>query len=198
MDLPGDQGACQRILSNIFTSAHNELRSSENAQALSQATVAGIIGKWWELSDDEMHPLCSNILSRSLFKIGANSFGSVCLGGLIVMPCMTIVRLSALCQQVQLKLYKLTQCPISISRSISENTSRSGVSLMAMFQQACCTGCIKVPSPTVRRHVNQWSFTYIGLYSYTFFESGNHDVGVIAFFCDRVVTHPLRHLLPLI
>merc|ERR1719310_360015 len=86
---------------------------------------------------------------------------------------MTIVRLYALCQQVQLKLYKLTQCPISISRSISENTSRSGVSLMAMFQQACCTGCIKVPSPTVRRHVNQWSFTYIGLYSYTFFESGS-------------------------
>mmetsp|Transcript_6503 Transcript_6503/g.14722 ORF Transcript_6503/g.14722 Transcript_6503/m.14722 type:complete len:765 (-) Transcript_6503:182-2476(-) len=142
-------------------------------KALSQATVAGIIGRWWELSEDEIHPLCSNALSSSLLKIGANSFGSICLGGLIVMPCMTIVRLYALCQQVQFKLEQLTQRPIPISRSISENTTRSDVSLMAIFPQDCCTGRIKVPSPSVRAHVNQWSFTYIGLYAYTFFESGS-------------------------
>lgn len=146
-----------------------------------------------------MHPLCSNALSSSLLKIGANSFGSVCLGGLVVMPCMTLVRLaslSALCQQVHPKLEQLTQRPIQLSRSISENTTRSDVSLSAIFQQDCCMGCIKVASPPVRsdnvitRLVNQWSFTYIGLYAYTFFESGNHDAGVTLSVNVLWSTHP--------
>mmetsp|Transcript_53703 Transcript_53703/g.114060 ORF Transcript_53703/g.114060 Transcript_53703/m.114060 type:complete len:875 (-) Transcript_53703:197-2821(-) len=134
-------------------------------KGISRTTVASIIGKWWDMSEEEPLPLCSSVLHGSVSRTVIRSFGSICLGSLIVGPCMMLTRISMFLRLAKPKLDKLANSP-EVSRGASEkgidNAGRPSKNAQCKSGHDC----------VVSRNVNRWSFTYVGLYGYKFWESG--------------------------
>jgi len=121
-------------------------------KGVSQATVAGIIGHWWNITDEEHVPLCSSAfysaLSRTLFK----GFGSICLGSLLLGPCLLMSRLCTFLRLAKPKIMRLWNPELPLpSHESGDNALNNDV---------------------ISRHINQWSFSYIGLYGYSFWDAG--------------------------
>jgi hypothetical protein len=127
-------------------------------QGISQATVAGIIGQWWNHEDSL--PVCSSALRDSLQHNLTRSFGSICLGALVIDPCVLYHRVSNFLRLAKPKLGHLTK-----RKEVSGAMSGKDSSLKS---NSC-----SIDDNIIHRNVNQWSYTYIGLYGYKFWESGN-------------------------
>ncbi|KAL7520520.1 hypothetical protein ACHAWX_005241 [Stephanocyclus meneghinianus] len=131
-------------------------------KGISQATVAGIIGQWWNHEDSL--PVCSSALRDSLHHNLSRSFGSICLGALVIDPCVLYHRVSNFFRLAKPKLGHLTkqnpQQKPETERLESKNASSKSDS--CSFDENI-----------IYRNVNQWSYTYISLYGYKFWESGN-------------------------
>ena len=135
-------------------------------QGISQTTVASIIGKWWVMSEEDPLPLCGSVLHSTLTLNIIRSFGSICLGSLIVGPCVLFSRFTYF---HRLAKSKLIQFRISYYKpSVGEPDGK------------CDCGCLEnvhcslhYNDSVISRNVNQWSYTYIGLYGYKFWESGS-------------------------
>lgn len=137
-------------------------------QGISQTTVASIIGKWWEMSEDDPLPVCSSVLHSTLSRNIIGSFGSICLGSLIVDPCVLLTRISNFSRLARPKLNRLTVSKPAVSPDAEQNGKCSD----------CCeceqgASCSPYSDDIISRNVNQWSFTYIGLYGYKFWDSGS-------------------------
>ena len=106
-------------------------------------TVAGAVGTWW-FSPEEASHCCSRGggVRDSYLRSMTTSFGSICLGSLIV----------ALIQAVQ-----------DVLRSM--RAQDDGILM-------CCAqfllGCIE----RIVEYFNQWAFVFVGLYGYSFMEAG--------------------------
>eukprot|EP00804_Cyclotella_cryptica_P027516 CCRYP_007474-RA/>CCRYP_007474-RA protein AED:0.03 eAED:0.03 QI:1507/1/1/1/1/1/3/159/529 len=127
-------------------------------KGISQATVAGIIGQWWNHEDSL--PVCSSALRDSLHHNLVRSFGSICLGALVIDPCVLYHRV---CNFLRLAKPKLGH--LSTQNRKTEDLKSKDASL----NSASCSFDDNIIYP----NVNQWSYTYIGLYGYKFWESGN-------------------------
>lgn len=125
-------------------------------QGISQAAVAGIIGRWWNHEDSL--PLCSPALQNSLHRNLTQSFGSICLGALVLDQCILYHRI---CNFFRIAKSKLNKFPKPVLASQKENDELTR-----------CSSCT-FEDNLIHRNVNQWSYTYIGLYGYKFWESGS-------------------------
>lgn len=87
------------------------------------------------------------------------SFGSICLGSLIVDPCILLSRITAFSLLAKPKL----ACFL-FSKPYDDKCDNGG------FQHV---SCLPGSERAISNKVNQWSFTYIGLYGYKFWDSGS-------------------------
>ena len=152
------------------------------AQGISQTTVASIIGKWWDMSEEDPLPLCSGVLQGTFSNV-IGSFGSICLGGLIVEPCILLTRFSTFGRLARPKLDRLS--PKLLSSSKQPSSSAAAADPGGKCEPAEClhnSSCsphddssegIGRMAGIIARNVNQWNFTYIGLYGYKFWDSGS-------------------------
>lgn len=108
-------------------------------------TVAGTVGTFW-FSPHEANGCCSAGVRNSYFRSMTTSFGSICLGSLIV---------------------AIIQAAKEMIRSMREQ----GDSMMYCLAE-CLLGCIE----SIAEYFNQWAFVYVGLYGYTFMEAGKNVV----------------------
>jgi len=136
-------------------------------KGISQTMVASIIGKWWDMSEEDALPLCSSVLYGSVSRTIVRSFGSICLGSLIVGPCILLTRISIFFRLAKPKLNKLTNSPKRLS-GVEPESEKYDPDCLPII-----TSCAPQNDGVISRNVNQWSFTYIGLYGYTFWESGS-------------------------
>lgn len=121
-------------------------------KGVSQSTVASIVGKWWFVSEDEQLSMYSADLRNMIKYRMMGSIGSICLGSLIVDPCVSLSRITTFSHLVRPKLACVNKSDVDRF----ENTSS-----LPQYENV------------ISRTVNQWSFTYIGLYGYNFWDSGS-------------------------
>lgn len=131
------------------------------SQGISQTTVASIIGKWWDMTEDDALPLCSGILQPTTITLNIfSSFGSICLASLFVDPCVLLTRIAT--------FSRLARWKVSAAR-ISKSSNDKGDEDGNLAKESFSPHSDNVLS----RNVNQWSYAYIGLYGYKFWESGS-------------------------
>lgn len=112
--------------------------------------------------------MCGSLLKAALFHTIAGSFGSICMGSLIVGPCVLFTRISAFSLLAKPKIHLLWRQRSKLGRSKSTLLSSN------LSPDAKCDdrGCMVHQAGVISRHVNQWSFTCIGLYEYNFWDAG--------------------------
>mmetsp|Transcript_3679 Transcript_3679/g.7863 ORF Transcript_3679/g.7863 Transcript_3679/m.7863 type:complete len:921 (-) Transcript_3679:152-2914(-) len=135
-------------------------------KGIAHATVAAIIGKWWSIPEDSL-PICSGALRLSLYRNLTTSFGSICLGGLVIGPCILMCRVSTLFQLAQPKV--IPRKGNATLPGSSSSCKRCGTSCGCKENMMCSPYSDNI----ISRNVNQWSFSHIGLYGYKFWESGS-------------------------
>ena len=118
--------------------------------------MASIIGKWWNHEDSLK--ICSLVLRDSLRRNLIQSFGSICIGALIVQPCVFYHRV---CSFFRLAIPKLGSLPKPVP--VSKNGRHKHPEI-----ESC-----SAEDNIIHRNVNQWSYAYIGLFGYRFWESGS-------------------------
>jgi hypothetical protein len=109
-------------------------------------TVAGTVGTWW-FSPMEASSCCSSGLTDSLGRSVTYSFGSICLGSLIV----------AILEMIK-----------TMVRSASRNRR------MGIFR--CVAECLLVYIERLAEYFNRWAFVYVGLYGYSYLEAGKNVI----------------------
>lgn len=101
--------------------------------------------------------MCSSALQSTLYRNLIQSFGSICIGALVLDPCVLYHRI---CSFLRLAKPKLSNSPKPDPTQKKETESSKSISCSFEDNTIIC-------------HVNQWSYTYIGLYGYKFWESGS-------------------------
>ena len=106
-------------------------------------TVAGTVGTWW-FHPAEASSCCSKAVCDSFFRTVTYSFGSICLGSLIV----------AIIQAV---------------KEMAHSAREQGDSALM-----CCAECILGCIENLVEYFNQWAYVYVALYGYSFIEAGKN------------------------
>ena len=138
--------------------------------------MAGIVGSWWT-SADSLSSCCTSVFREHFVEAVTNSFGSICLGSLVVPP-LGILNffLLFICPQSFTKAHSL---PLSLDHSghdvgsiIGDKSIKSDMSPASTYAH--------VPSPLdgATRYFNDFGFTYIGLYRTGFVASSEKATDV--------------------
>ena len=108
-------------------------------------TVAGTVGSWWwDTASSASGGCCSSAVRDSYRRSLTTSFGSICLGSLVVAVLQTIR---------------------TLVQTIREQQQQDGMFLCVV---ECLIGCIE----SLVKYFNKWAFVYVGLYGSSFMESG--------------------------
>jgi len=134
---------------------------------LVQTTVAGTIGTWWFVPD-EANACWSSAVGDSFGRATTYSFGSICLGSLIVAVVQALRAIAHLARDNEDA--QLLVCIID-----------------------CILGCIQ----DIIEYFNKWAYVYVGLYGFGYIEAGKNviqlfrskgwDVIIADDLCDRVL-----------
>eukprot|EP00977_Amphora_coffeiformis_P020394 scaffold8210_cov175-Amphora_coffeaeformis.AAC.2 len=170
-----------------------------------RVTVASAIGTWW-FQPSEIGPFCTTAVIRPFLRSMTKSFGSICLGSLIVQPAQIVLNIGTGCcyvfgssesqclhpqvhaeeeKQPLLVVDNATQKETVDSTNGANSTgtksgdsSAGGAQLengdsamesVGLFRRCC--GCFS-PLHRFIRSSNRWSYTYIGMYGYSFTNAG--------------------------
>lgn len=106
-------------------------------------TVAGTVGTWW-WSPNEAGSCCSPAVRDSYVRSMTYSFGSICLGSLLV----------AILQAIKQMCHKMREQNDGCLACLAE----------------CIIGCLQ----SLMEMFNTWAYVYVGLYGYTFVEAANN------------------------
>jgi hypothetical protein len=118
--------------------------TSQVMQNVLHTTLAGTVGTWW-FSPHEASSCCSVALTDSWMRSMTYSFGSICLGSLIVAILEVI------------KTY--------VRSAARQN--RNGI-------MRCIAQCLLVWIERLAEYFNKWAFVYVGLYGYSYMEAGKN------------------------
>lgn len=97
-------------------------------------SVAGTVGTWW-FSPTHANGCCSRAVRDSYVRSLTTSFGSICLGSLIV-------------------------ALIQATREIARQARESGDNGILLCLAECILGCIE----SIVEYFNKWAYVYVGLY----------------------------------
>jgi len=125
-----------------------------------QTIVAGVVATWY-FDPAEANGCCSKAVRSSAKRAMTSSFGSICLGSLLV---ATIQFLDWIVR--------------SARQSRAENRE-SGVCEALLL---CCLDCILRILEDILTYFNKWAFIYVGIYGYTYTAAGSK---VMALFQQR-------------
>eukprot|EP00594_Rhizosolenia_setigera_P015680 CAMPEP_0178964126 /NCGR_PEP_ID=MMETSP0789-20121207/15468_1 /TAXON_ID=3005 /ORGANISM="Rhizosolenia setigera, Strain CCMP 1694" /LENGTH=461 /DNA_ID=CAMNT_0020648795 /DNA_START=17 /DNA_END=1402 /DNA_ORIENTATION=- len=117
--------------------------SAQVVKNVMHVTVSGTVGTWW-FSPEEASFCCSPAIGGSFFRATTYSFGSICMGSLIV---AFIQALRALAEQAR------------------QNDDGNGILI-------CIADCILSIIQGIVEYFNQWAYVYVGIYGYKYLEAG--------------------------
>jgi len=140
-------GDCQNDLPGIYSFLFT-LSLYWTAQVIKNVvhvTVAGTVGTWW-WTPLEASGCCSKAVRDSHNRAMTHSFGSICLGSLLV----------AIIQTVRTLLESARDSDDGFFRCIAD----------------CILGCLV----TIMEMFNEWAFVYVGLYGYTFIDAAKNVI----------------------
>eukprot|EP00545_Synedropsis_sp_CCMP1620_P000665 CAMPEP_0119013882 /NCGR_PEP_ID=MMETSP1176-20130426/9166_1 /TAXON_ID=265551 /ORGANISM="Synedropsis recta cf, Strain CCMP1620" /LENGTH=520 /DNA_ID=CAMNT_0006967009 /DNA_START=43 /DNA_END=1605 /DNA_ORIENTATION=+ len=106
-------------------------------------TVAGVVGTWW-FSPSDARSCCSPSVRDSFVRATSTSFGSICLGSLLV---------------------AMVQVLNHLVRQARRHGRGNGVLL-------CIIECLVSVLQSLIEYFNKWAFVYVGLYGYSYVEAG--------------------------
>lgn len=106
-------------------------------------TVCGTVGTWW-FHPEEASSCCSKAICDSFFRSITYSFGSICLGSLIVALIQTI-------------------------KEMARQAREQGDSALLCIAE-CILGCIE----NLVEYFNTWAYVYVAIYGYSFIEAGKN------------------------
>mmetsp|Transcript_4099 Transcript_4099/g.9223 ORF Transcript_4099/g.9223 Transcript_4099/m.9223 type:complete len:559 (-) Transcript_4099:534-2210(-) len=112
-------------------------------QNVLHVTVSGVVGTWW-FAPRESLSVFSPAIVDSFRRATTYSFGSICMGSLLV----------AVIQSLE-----------ALARSAHQNDSRGGI----LF---CIVECILRMLSRIAEYFNRWAYCYIGLYGFDYVSSG--------------------------
>lgn len=122
-------------------------------------TVAGIVSTWY-FDPLNAQGCCSAAVRDSTQRSLTTSFGSICLGSLLV----------AIIQTLDYVVQNL--------RRNSESSDQSGGVALLL----CCLDCILRCLESIMEYFNKWAFIYVGVYGYPYVEAGKK---VMTLFSER-------------
>lgn len=139
------EGNCQQEIKGglVFLFLVSYFWTAQVIKNVVHTTVAGTVGTFW-FAPLEANGCCSRGVRDSYCRSITTSFGSICLGSLIV----------AIIQAIK-----------EIVHSMREHND----SLLACLAD-CILGCLE----SLAEYFNQWAFVYVGLYGYSFVEAGKN------------------------
>lgn len=108
-------------------------------------TVAGVLGTWW-FSPTEASSCCSKSITDSFCRSVTYSFGSICLGSLVVAI-------------IQLMKHLVNQL---------RNNRRGAAGSLVLCVLECVMGCLQ----SIIEYFNKWAFVYVGIYGYDYATAG--------------------------
>lgn len=113
-------------------------------------TTAGVTGTWWMQppSTISSSSCCSPTVRDSWLRAMTYSFGSICLGSLIV-------------------------AIISAMREFVHMLRENGDSMLA-----CCAECLLACIESMAEYFNKWAFVFVGIYGFSFVEAGQNVIGL--------------------
>ncbi|GKY92596.1 hypothetical protein MPSEU_000229700 [Mayamaea pseudoterrestris] len=145
-----------------------------------RATVASEIGKWWYFDQDKSNFCCAPTFARPLRRALTKSFGSICLGSLVV-PVAQV--LSAMGNWICCVVGN-SECLHQARKDEVAPGNAMRPHRLAMVEEGdSAADSVQLGSLICRlvrrvglllRACNCWSFTYIGMYGYPFHEAGEH------------------------
>jgi hypothetical protein len=153
-----------------------------------RVTVASAIGTWW-FTPGEIRPCCSSAVGRPLAQSFTTSLGSICMGSLVIFPASALAVLFHIaCWLVGADDYE----EAVVTRPTNNNSHANGVAgigggggtattILSPAEQACFERHKKEMDVLSRisrslRCCNRWSYTYIGMYGYSFAEGGEKAI----------------------
>lgn len=137
-------------------------------QNVLHVTVSGVVGTWWFAPHDAMSVFSPAIVD-SFRRATTYSFGSICMGSLLVAIIQT-----------------LEAWVVQVSRN-----DRSGV-------LSCIAQCILRLLVRIAAYINRWAYCYVGLYGFDFISSGKKAMelfqakGWTTIITDQLVSRSLR------
>jgi len=145
------QGNCERdpggiVLFALLLSYHWTFQVIKNVV---HVTVAGTVGTWWFVPT-EGSSCCSNGVRDSFARSVTTSFGSICMGSLLV---------------------AIIEAAKSMVRHLRESEDGGGILL-------CLAECLLSCLQDVMEYFNMWAFVFVGLYGYGFIESGKNVINL--------------------
>lgn len=154
-----------------------------------RVTVASAIGTWWYYPQ-EISPVCSPAVGQPLVRSLTKSLGSICLGSLVSQPlqCAYILGQCFCCMSNCHREAPISE-DIGDKEMLPAATSTNDVESNKIASLPASSVSSKVgiaTSPTSReasskmgrriRCFNRWSYTYIGMYGYSFCEGGEKAI----------------------
>lgn len=138
-------GECDNELSGflVFAFLLSYYWTSQVISNVVTVTTAGTVGTWW-FSPQEANGCCSSAVRDSYMRSLTTSFGSICLGSLIV----------AIVQSIQEMVHQ---------------SRENGDSIVV-----CCAECLLACIASLLEYFNKWAFVYVGLYGFSFMEAGSN------------------------
>jgi hypothetical protein len=136
-------GTCNNDINGgvVFLFLVSYFWTSQVIKNVVHTTVAGTVGTFW-FTPQEAGSCCSQGVRDSYFRSVTTSFGSICLGSLIV-------------------------AVIQAAREMMRAMREQGDSMLFCVAE-CLLGCIE----SLAEYFNQWAFVYVGLYGFAFMEAG--------------------------
>jgi hypothetical protein len=141
----GADGTCNNDINGgmVFLFLVSYFWTAQVIKNVVHTTVAGTVGTFW-FTPREANGCCSRGVRDSYVRSITTSFGSICLGSLIV-------------------------ALIQAAKEMIHSMRHQGDSMMYCLAE-CLLGCIE----SLAQYFNQWAFVYVGLYGYTFMEAGKN------------------------
>ena len=141
------QGNCEKEPSSwlvfaMFLSYHWTYQVIKNVV---HVTVSGTVGTWWFVPTDGSS-FCSRGVRDSFLRSITTSFGSICMGSLLV---------------------AIIEAAKNMVRNLRESEDGGGVLL-------CLAECLLACLQDIMEYFNLWAFVFVGLYGYTFLEAGKN------------------------
>ena len=132
-----------------------------------RVTVASAIGTWW-FNPAEISPICSTAVARPLLRSLTKSLGSICLGSLVGQPAQLLNSLGRCC--CCMAGSNDSSCTKSERSKEQDDSAADSVGL----GRRCC-GVVNRFSRWLRC-CNRWSYTYIGMYGYSYITAGEKAI----------------------
>jgi hypothetical protein len=114
-------------------------------------TVAGTVGTWWFIPH-EANSCCSQGLTDSFSRSMTYSFGSICLGSLLV-------------------------AILEVLRALLNNAAQNDRGGLITCIAQCLLSCLE----SLLEYFNRWAFVYVGIYGYSYVEAGKNVMNLFRY-----------------